>query len=74
LQPPHHQIAYTATTLKRLLQETRFVPLWVRAFGNADATWGQLTVTKKKSSRIGMELAGKIGMGSILVAIARPLI
>jgi hypothetical protein len=71
LQPPHHQIAYTRATLERLVREAGFVPIEIKAVGNTDSTWGQLTVTKKPLNRLGMQVAGTIGLGSLLVALAR---
>lgn len=71
LQPPHHQIAYTAETLAKLLGRTGFRPVWVRAIGNFHDTWGQLTVGPSPVGRLGLRLAGLIGMGSLLVAIAK---
>lgn len=71
LQPPHHQIAYTAKTLAALLNITGFRPLWIRSKGNFDKVWGQLTVGPSVVGRLGLRVAGMIGMGSLLVTLAR---
>lgn len=71
LQPPHHQIAYTADTLAKLLRWTGLPPVWIRAVGNFHDTWGQLTVGPSLVGRLGLRLAGLVGMGSLLVALAR---
>jgi SAM-dependent methyltransferase len=71
LQPPHHQIAYTAATLTSLLQKTGFSPVWIRAIGNFDDVWGQLTVGPSLVGRLGLRVAGLLGMGSLLAALAR---
>lgn len=71
LQPPHHQIAYTTKTLRRLLEQTGFNPLFIEPKGNLDQTWGQLFVGDSTLGRLSLRAADWFKMGSLLVALAK---
>jgi 2-polyprenyl-3-methyl-5-hydroxy-6-metoxy-1,4-benzoquinol methylase len=71
LQPPHHQIAYTKKAMNYLLRTTSYEPLWVKQISDFDPVWGEVQVSYSTFTKVSLQTAAFLGMGSLLVAVAR---
>lgn len=71
LQPPHHQIAYTRHALNFLLQRTGFAPIWVKQKSDFDVVWGELHTEQMGIKQVVLHATTWLGMGSLLVGVAR---
>lgn len=71
LQFPHHQVAYTSSSLSYLLSASRLKPVFIRDKSNTDLTWGQLQTDLSWKARVAFDVAHALRMGSLLVAVAR---
>lgn len=72
LQPPYHLLAYSKPCLTQLLTECGFTPQIVRSHRNDHKIFGQTHVTHNLRQKSVYALSDLLGMGSLLVAIARP--
>jgi len=71
LQPPYHLVAYGRSTLRTLLEEEGWRIELMRAVGNNDHTFGQLTTGAMSArQRLALLAAGRVGLGSLLVVVA----
>jgi len=70
IQPPHHLVAYNVPSLTALLRSNGLQPVDVRAVSNTDPVFGQL-VSKSSIKDHVLDLAGRVGRGSLLMGIAR---
>lgn len=71
LQPPHHQIAYTKKALGYLLQTAHYEPFWIKQPSDFDSVWGEPHGNYSLTTKVCLDTAALLGMGSLLVAVAR---
>jgi SAM-dependent methyltransferase len=72
LQPPYHLLAYTRPVLRGLLERDGYEVLVCGAFDVCHPVFGQVQVSLRPEVRLLFRLTGWLGLGSLLVAAARP--
>ena len=71
VQPPYHLLAYRRATMRTLLEDEGWRIEVLRAVGNDDHTYGQLTTGAMNGrQRLALLAAGRVGLGSLLVVVA----
>ncbi len=70
IQPPMHLRAYSIKTLKFLLEKNNFQVIKVFSCANNDSNWGQVR-KYKFFKKLFYSLSGFLGLGSLLIAIAK---
>jgi hypothetical protein len=71
IQPPYHMLAYTATSLRLLLEREAMKDVIVRAYSNDDEVWGQLTHNVSWVTKMVFGVGRATGRGSLLTAFAK---
>jgi len=70
IQPPMHLRAYHKETIKYLFESLNLESIMLFNCGNTDLTWGQVR-NYRLIQKLIYGFSGKIGMGSILIGLAR---
>ena len=71
IQPPHHMYAYTPHSLAHVLKMNDFNNVTTKQYRNDNAVWGQLVYRSSLKTKMLYTMAGLIGRGSLLTAIAQ---
>lgn len=71
IQPPYHMLAYSEPSLTYLLSDNGFHDVQVKSYRNDHPVWGQLVTSRSIASRAVYTVAGLLGRGSLLTALAR---
>jgi len=70
IQPPMHLRAFRKKTINRLLEDCNLSNIMVFTCGNTNKTWGQVR-DYSLLQKLFYSMAGKIGLGSLLIGLAQ---
>ena len=71
LQPPHHLRAYSPFTLRKLFQDSGFIPIEVRGVSHTDLCWGEWFQDRGPiRNRLIFGAGAKLGLGTLLFGYA----
>jgi len=68
---PHHLLGYTKRSLSKLLVSNGFDICKIQSYPNDHPVMGQLIVKKNTINKIYYKISGMLGLGSLLVAVAK---